>query len=188
MNAGHHSSPRRAKPRPGPAFTLMELLITMTIIAALVTLAVPATQRIMGRSRAAHCLNNLSNLGSGLQLFLTDHNNTMPTLVTARDSKDSDEPAIDNTLNDYLSDTQVFHCTADRKHLFETTGSSYLWNNLLNGQNVASMDFMGFIRNGSQIPVMSDKEDFHQYQDVKVNILYADGHVAKDIQFTTNAK
>jgi prepilin-type processing-associated H-X9-DG protein len=30
---------------------------------------------------------------------------------------------------------------------------------------------------------MSDKESFHKYRDVQVNILYADGHVAKDIQF-----
>ena len=35
---------------------------------------------------------------------------------------------------------------------------------------------------------MSDKENFHTYQDVQVNILYADGHVAKEIQFTVGGK
>jgi prepilin-type processing-associated H-X9-DG protein len=166
----------------------MELLIAITIIAALVTLTVPATQLVVGKARAAHCINNLGNLGSALHLFLAENNNTMPTLVTARDSKDNQEPTIDNTLNTYVNNPEVFHCTADNKHLFETTGSSYLWNNLLNGQNVASLDFMGFVKNGSQIPVISDKENFHKYQDVKVNILYADGHVAKELQFTTNVK
>jgi prepilin-type processing-associated H-X9-DG protein len=164
----------------------MELLITMTIIAALVTLLVPASQRLMGKAKAAHCLNNLRNLGGALQLYLAEHNNTMPTLVTVRDNKDSSDPAIDNTLNAYTSGTEVFHCTADNKNLFQTTGTSYLWNNLLNGQNVAYMNFMGFIKDGAHIPVMSDKENFHKYQDVKVNILYADGHAAKEIQFTTS--
>jgi prepilin-type processing-associated H-X9-DG protein len=70
------------------------------------------------------------------------------------------------------------------KRLWETTGTSYLWNNLLNGQNTAGMNMMGFIRDGARIPVMSDKESVHKYRDVQVNILYADGHVAKDIKFT----
>ncbi len=183
MNTKLSSSP--AGPRRSAAFTLMELLIVVTIIGALASLAIPATQRMMAKSKAAHCLGNLRNLGSALTLYLGENNNTMPSLVTERANKDDDQPAIDNTLNQYTESDTVFHCLADNKHLWETTGSSYLWNNLLNGQNLSSMNFMGLTNDSSRIPVMSDKEDFHQYQDVKVNILYADGHVAKDIQFTT---
>jgi prepilin-type N-terminal cleavage/methylation domain-containing protein/prepilin-type processing-associated H-X9-DG protein len=168
------------------AFTLMELLIAITIIGALATLTVPATQRVVARSRASHCLNNLRNLGSALNLYLAEHNNTMPTLVTARASKGSDEQAIENTLDAYTGSHEVFHCLADDKHLFETTGSSYQWNNLLNGQNVASMDLMGFIKDGAQIPVMYDKEGFHKYQQVKTNILYADGHAANQLEFVAS--
>jgi len=167
-------------------FTLMELLIAITIIGALATLIVPASQRVVGKSRASHCLNNLRQLGAALNLYLTDHNNTMPTLVTARASKSSDELAIDNTLNAYTESTEVFHCTADDKHLFETTGTSYQWDNLLNGQNVASMDIMGFIKDGAQIPVIYDKEGFHKNQQVKSNILYADGHAANQLEFVTS--
>ncbi len=164
----------------------MELLIVMTIIGALITLTVPATQRVLGKSKAAHCLNNLRQLGSALNLYLGDHNNTMPTLVAARSSKDADEQVIETTLNTYAENPEIFHCPADNKHLFETTGSSYQWDNLLNAQNVASMDIMGFIKDGSRIPVMYDKESFHKYQDVKVNILYADGHAANSLQFVTS--
>src|SRR3954466_15392381 len=130
--------------RLGFAFTLVELLVTMTIIAALAALAVPVTDRILHKARAAHCLTNLRNLGSAMQLYLNDHANIMPTLVTARDSKDSDEQAIDNTLDEYTEDKRTFCCRADAKRLCETSGTSYLWNNLLNGQNVASLDFFGF--------------------------------------------
>jgi prepilin-type N-terminal cleavage/methylation domain-containing protein/prepilin-type processing-associated H-X9-DG protein len=179
------SPSQQRAPRKRAAFTLIELLIVMTIIGALVTLAVPATQRLMAKSKAAHCLGNLRNLGAALNLYLSENNNTLPTMVILRSSKDDSQPAMDTTLNQYTQSDTVFHCLADNKQLWQTTGSSYLWNSLLNGQNVASMNFMGLTSDGSRIPVMSDKEDFHQYQDVKVNILYADGHAAKDIQFTT---
>jgi prepilin-type processing-associated H-X9-DG protein len=35
---------------------------------------------------------------------------------------------------------------------------------------------------------VSDKENFHKYQGVEVNILYADGHVAKEVQFVVGGK
>lgn len=174
--------------RPRSAFTLMELLVVIVIIAALVTLAVPATERIFHRSKAAHCVSNLRSIGTALSLYLADHDNTLPTMPVGRESKDSDEPALDTVLLDYTSSKEVFHCVADTKHLFEKTGSSYLWNSLINGQNTASMDFMGFVKESIRIPVVSDKENFHKYQGVEVNILYADGHVAKEVQFTVGTK
>lgn len=169
-----------------PGFTLVELLVTISIIAALVAIAMPAGDRVLHKARAAHCIGNLRSLGVALQGYLGDHNNVMPTLMTARESKDSDEAAIDNTLNEYTEDAKVFCCKADARRLYETTGTSYLWNNLLNGQHTASLNFMGFIKDGTRIPVISDKESFHKYRDVQVNILYADGHVAKDIKFAVD--
>lgn len=180
------SSFRRSATPPG--FTLMELLMVITITAALAALAIPASNKLIQRARAASCTNNLRNLGASLNLYLTENNNTMPALVTARASLDSDEPTIDKVLENFTGSKTVFHCPADSRKLWETTGTSYLWNNLLNGQNVASLNFMGLITSGSRIPVMSDKENFHTYQDVQVNILYADGHVAKEIQFTVGGK
>lgn len=176
---------RSATPR---GFTILELLMVITITAALAALAIPASNRLIHRARAASCMNNLRNIGASLHLYLADNNNTMPKLVTARASVTSDEPSIDKVLENYTGNKTVFHCPADSKKLWETTGTSYLWNNLLNEQNVASLDFMGLVSNGSRIPVMSDKENFHTYQDVQVNILYADGHVAKEIQFIVGEK
>lgn len=170
------------------AFTLLELLVAISIVAVLAALAVPIGTSIVNRSKAASCMSNLKSLGSSLQLYLGDHENVMPTLVIARSSKDEDQPTIDNTLDDYAGNQDVFCCKADTKHLCETTGTSYLWNHLINGQNVSSMNFMGLINDSSRIPVIGDKEDFHLNRDVKVNILYVDGHVAKELQFAVGAK
>ncbi len=170
------------------AFTVMELLVVITIISALATLAVPATSRILAKARAVHCMGNLKSIGAALHLYLGDHDNTFPTLVLSRESTSDGQPALETTLKEYTESAEVFHCTADDKQLFQKTGSSYLWNSLINGQNVASMDFMGFIKDGTRIPVVSDKENFHKYQGVEVNILYADGHVAKEVQFVVGGK
>lgn len=166
-------------------FTLLEVLITIVLVAAVAAIAIPASERLVHKARATHCLSNLRSLGSGLQLYLNDHNNVMPTLVTARESEESEEEAIDNTLDEYLEDERVFCCKGDMKGLCEETGTSYLWNNLLNGQDVSSLNFFGFIKDGKRIPVISDKEGWHKYRDVQVNILYADGHADKDIRFVT---
>jgi prepilin-type N-terminal cleavage/methylation domain-containing protein len=84
------------RPSPSPGFTLMELLVTITIIGAIAAIAFPATDRIMHKSRATHCMGNLRSLGTALQLYLNDHGNLMPTLVIARESKESEEDAIDS--------------------------------------------------------------------------------------------
>ena len=167
-------------------FTLTELLVTLTLIGALAALVVPVVDRVGHRTRATHCLGNLKNLGTALQLYLGDHDNVMPTLVTARESKNSDEAAIDNTLSEYVENDAVFCCKADAKRLWETTGTSYLWNNLLNGQHAAGLSMMGVIREGNRIPVISDKEGWHKYRNVQVNLLYADGHVDKDLKFVVS--
>jgi prepilin-type N-terminal cleavage/methylation domain-containing protein/prepilin-type processing-associated H-X9-DG protein len=169
-----------------PGFTLIELLVTMSIIAVLVSIAIPVTNRVLHGARAAQCTGHLRSLGNALHLYLADNNNVMPTLVIARESKESEEDAIDNTLDKYVDDQGVFRCPADNKHFFEHTGTSYMWNNLLNGQPVPQLSMMGIIRDGSRIPVIYDKENFHKYRDVEVNILYADGHVAREIQFVVD--
>lgn len=173
---------------PARAFTLVELLVVIVIIAMLSAIIVPASERVLHSSRAAHCLGNLRNLGAALQLYLGDNNNILPELVMGRESRDEEKPALDTVLNEYAGNPQVFHCKADNRGLYEKTGSSYLWNHLLNGQNVASLNFMGFIKDSSRIPLISDKENFHKFRDVEVNILYVDGHAAKDIQFVTDEK
>ncbi len=179
--------PPRRDSRRGPAFTLMELLVTVGILAVLAGIAVPATDRVLHKARSAQCMSNLRNLGAALQSYLAENNNIMPTLVTARPSKDDEDlAAIDNTLNEHVSSPDVFRCPADHQHFYEKTGTSYTWNNLLNGQSASSLLMMGFIKEGNRIPVMGDKEGFHKFRDVKVNILYADGHVAKEIKFVVD--
>ncbi len=166
-------------------FTLIELLVVIAILAVLVALLVPVFQRIVESGRATACLSNLRQLGSGLTLYLADNNNTMPTLMTGRESREEDVPVIDNTIAKYVGEPRVFACPADKAGHATKTGTSYGWNVTLNGQNVASLNFLGLTDDHSHIPILYDKEGFHPYIDEKVNILYADGHATKDVRFFT---
>ena len=168
------------------AFTLIELLVVIAIIAILAALAFPAYQRVVESGRATACTSNLRQLSVALSAYLSDNNNTMPVLKTARAALTDDVPVIDNTLDKYAGDKRVFACPADQPGFAARTGTSYLWNNTLNGQALAALNFLGLVEDRSHIPIMSDKEGFHPYLADKVNILYADGHATKDVKFFTN--
>jgi prepilin-type N-terminal cleavage/methylation domain-containing protein/prepilin-type processing-associated H-X9-DG protein len=165
------------------AFTLIELLVVIAVIAILAALLVPVGSRMVESGRATSCLGNLRQLGMALSAYLADNNNTMPTLKAGRESVTADEPVIDNTLDKYLPDKAVFACPADKKGFAHKTGTSYHWNVTLNGQAVANLNFLGMVADHSRIPILGDKEGFHPYLEDKINLLYADGHVTKDVKF-----
>jgi len=178
-----------ARERSG-GFTLMELLVVFAVIAILASLAVPAYQRVIQSGRATGCVSNLRQISVGLGAYLTDNNNVMPTLQTARASISDDVQVIDNTLSKYITAPSVFACPADVNGFAKTTGTSYFWNVALNGQTASNLSFMPLLQTQntqapSQIPIMADKEGFHPYLANKVNVLYADGHASKDLTFFT---
>jgi len=164
------------------AFTLLELLVVVAIIAVLAGLLTPVYQRVMAAGRATECLAHLRQLGMGLTAYLTDHENQMPVLKTARESRADEVPVIDNTLGKYVTDPGIFTCPADGKYA-QASGTSYIWNVALNGQTLGSLNFIGLVEQHSRIPILADKEGFHLYTEDKVNILYADGHATKDLKF-----
>jgi prepilin-type N-terminal cleavage/methylation domain-containing protein/prepilin-type processing-associated H-X9-DG protein len=164
------------------AFTLLELLLTVAIIAVLAAFAFPAARYFQDRSMAAGCMSHLRVLGAGLNLYLADHAGFMPTLKLARASTVEDEPVIDNTLDRYVESKKAFACPADTRFA-KATGTSYHWNVALNGQSVANLNFMGITDQTGHIPLMGDKEGFHRDPEHRVNILYADGHASKELNF-----
>ena len=166
------------------AFTLIELLVVIAVIAVLASLIVGAVNRGTQSARATACTSNLRQLGVALSGYLTENNNQMPTLKAGRASLADDVAVIDNTLDKYIAGKAVFACPADRRFA-AATGTSYIWNNALNGQSLASLNFLKVIDQTGRIPVLGDKEGFHPYIENRVNILYADGHASKDLSFVT---
>ncbi|MCL4790392.1 MAG: type II secretion system GspH family protein, partial [Verrucomicrobia bacterium] len=65
------------KPNKG-AFTLMELLVVIAIIGILAALLFPALSRTKRKTNEVLCLNNLKQLGVGLNMYVHDNNDKLP--------------------------------------------------------------------------------------------------------------
>lgn len=165
------------------AFTILELAVAMILVAVVMSIGIYGYREAIPHARSAACRQNLHDLGRALQHYLAEHQEVMPSLAAGRSStEETDKPTLDTTLLPYLDNPGSLCCPSDRQKLHETTGTSYFWNSLLNGQKSSSLRFL-LTKDEALIPVISDKEAFHKGVGTGVNMLYADGRVEKELKF-----
>ena len=165
------------------AFTLVELLVVMAIIALLAALLLPVMGRAKESARATVCLSNLHQVGIALQIYVSENNNHLPVMRDVSTdpavAATNTFPSLQKVLGAQLGNTNVLRCPSDRAEFFERTGSSYAWNSLLNGEDADHLKVFNIRFDPHEIPVVYDKEDFHKARGAgkAVNYLYADGHI-----------
>jgi prepilin-type N-terminal cleavage/methylation domain-containing protein/prepilin-type processing-associated H-X9-DG protein len=169
--------------RVGTAFTLVELLVVIGIIAVLAALLLPVLSKGKEAGRATVCVSNLHQIGIALQIYVDGNHNLLPVM---RDRPSDTNvistnalPSPDVVLRTEIGNTNVLRCPSDNQNVFEQSGSSYSWNSLLNGENADSLKVMGMNFDPHAIPVFFDKQGFHAARGAEkaVNYLYADGHI-----------
>ncbi|MCA9310807.1 MAG: type II secretion system protein, partial [Phycisphaerales bacterium] len=69
---GQRPPRQRCRPQRAPAFTLVELLVTLAIIAVVVSLLLPAIRGAMESARSNRCRMNLRVVTSDFMLFADD--------------------------------------------------------------------------------------------------------------------
>src|SRR5689334_16443007 len=162
------------------AFTLIELLVVLAIIVILAALLLPTISRTKESGRSAVCLNNLHQIGLGLQLYVDENQNHLPVMYDRPPNNPGTNVAsIDRVLLPEVRIPKIFQCPSDRQQLFELTGTSYSWNSMLNGQDADRLQLLTNAVPLSMIFLVFDKEKFHIVRGEKkaINFLYADGHI-----------
>ena len=106
-----------------PAFTLVELLTVVTIVAVLTSLGLAATRGVTEKTRATRCLNDLRQVGIALQLYVGDNGGRFPNT-----SHQGVAASWTNTLADFLKTNFLGRCCAVPKHRSKLT---YAWNDSL---------------------------------------------------------
>lgn len=116
--------PRSSFPR---AFTLVELLVTITIILVLATLAFFASGRVMSSAYQTRSIGQMKSIGTAVAMWASEHNNDEPMYFSNGSGDYSEEGALtgkistlapgnpakllykkDDIANSYVQDHTVF--------------------------------------------------------------------------------
>lgn len=135
------------------AFTLIELLLVIAIIAILVSITIPALSSSRETARRIKCLANLKGIGGGISGYMNDSKDLLPRVrpLHASGGNTNDPSLLDvmvvylsvnaperedeaNPNSNFIHVSDVFICPADRigkdpatnyEPLWRTSGTSY---------------------------------------------------------------
>lgn len=125
MPRPHTNSARRR------GFTIIELLVVISIIAVLVSLLLPAVQQARESARSAQCKSNLRQIAIALHNYTDVHNGYMPFHVGDGDMTDASESGMFALLPYCEGNPAMFRCPddigsfEDSTPFWDTYGSSY---------------------------------------------------------------
>ncbi|UCD30765.1 MAG: prepilin-type N-terminal cleavage/methylation domain-containing protein [Planctomycetota bacterium] len=125
------------------AFTLIEVLVVVAIIALLIAIFVPSLAKAREQVRNTLCQSNLRSIGHGVAFYLQESNGILPAAqiygVGGYQRLNSEYlvlgagiPENKRALNRYLKDINIFECPSDKgdparqkSNFFEAHGTSY---------------------------------------------------------------
>jgi prepilin-type N-terminal cleavage/methylation domain-containing protein len=186
--------------RTRQAFTLIELLCVIAVIAILAGLIMPVLQNTTLRAYDTKCMNNLRQIGMAANAAANDNDNTYPPIEIDGDSNivyDSlklGEPlkTMDVALAPYGITAEILKCPADVKgpNYFAQMNphSSYMWSPYSEENTTATPTIFSRRRGEIQIPpsrlqLSSDWSPVHYVSDGNakagkmIYVVYADNHV-----------
>jgi prepilin-type N-terminal cleavage/methylation domain-containing protein/prepilin-type processing-associated H-X9-DG protein len=179
------------------AFTLVELLVVISVIGLLMGILVPALGRAKRTAYRTYCMANLKQIGVGFRAYLDDNRDIFPPaaqiayLVLADTNNPAYRPPITKFLGPLLKEPKVFICKADtieKYYLKNNCGVSYEYQAFSLGGRTLQENFL--VRNGAKekdIPVMCDFNSKPQPHPSGgkvggINYLYADWHVSNYVK------
>jgi len=171
---------------PSKAFSLVELLVVIVIIAILLGILIPVIGRARAQGRIVACKAQMQNLGSAMQMYRNQNHGRFPPAPQVP----SADPAVPD-ITDYLAPhlggvMRVFRCPADNNPVtvagvsyptfYDVEQTSYAYNLELGVLKVSETLWYQVFHSANQVPVLWDADNFHG-GGLPFNWLFADGHV-----------
>jgi prepilin-type N-terminal cleavage/methylation domain-containing protein/prepilin-type processing-associated H-X9-DG protein len=185
------------------AFSLIELLVVISIIALLIGILLPTLPKVRDTARKAACGASLRSVGQGIAMYQTQFKDVFPKaryIPRPWISGDTD-PSLRDAMANFVEEAEnAYKCPGD-KLVFSAEytdgqetkkcGMSYLYLPTLSGQKFEDTFWYKRMRKTpSDTPVSFDFDNgnFEREGDIKVlvpffhssrNLLFADGNVGK---------
>jgi prepilin-type N-terminal cleavage/methylation domain-containing protein/prepilin-type processing-associated H-X9-DG protein len=158
------------------AFSLVELLVALAIIAALLAFFLPTLAKARRVSRSVACKARLEQLGCAIHMYLNENHTHYPQAPSLPSVNPNGYPTIQQCLSHYISDTnEAFQCPAD-EIVYPVEGISYFYYSELGEIPLAQTFFWQIFGNPSQVPALWDAANYHGTA-ADYNWLFIDGHV-----------
>jgi prepilin-type N-terminal cleavage/methylation domain-containing protein/prepilin-type processing-associated H-X9-DG protein len=166
------------------AFTLVEILVVIAIIALLVGLSGPAFSKAMAKANSMKCASNLRSIGIAASQAATDNGNAYPEIDQAAAPIYSPPgPSLITALGPYGIVTNSIQCPMDMQSspsAFSKYGSSYEWDPVFDDEELNATVI--YVSPTYTIPINSSRvrlvTDFNPVHRSHVNAVYGDGHVS----------
>lgn len=172
----------RIQPRPRRGFSLIELLIVITIIITLMGLGTAAAQRALSAAKRVNCLSNLRQLGILLAAYTAGGNPLYPEVATLPSVNPTNLPTLRQTLADGSGSggaADIFRCPLDTTY-YTKEGVSYDYSNMtMANKTYEQVANRRKTSNAATIMVMYDFDPIHgaKFSGQSRHFLYLDGHV-----------
>ena len=100
-----------------PAFTLVELLVVISILGLLSSLLAPAITSARSKAESAACLSNLRQIGISIWLWIPEHGNIFPPIENDPNKpiygEEDNAKTLYETLQPYGMQLKTLSCPAD---------------------------------------------------------------------------
>lgn len=196
--------PRHVRRYDHPGYTLVELLVVISIIGTLAALLLPAIQATRESARRTQCISNLRQIGLAIDQYVDRQGarGKFPDAANFTKTVPTETPSLMEVIGPYCEITdatkeksELFHCPSDRDYpnshtasefyetYFEADNTSYEYaaHRAANQsrQQILMRGDSNEPRSSTAVWIVFDCMPFHgtEGEDGARNFLYLDGHV-----------